>query len=204
MKTEKPITIEVDVDSPYSAFCLAWVYDGARCHVWLDRATKKLEQRILFKNSIPNRGEAGYFECRKLRVDISRNGDLIGLVMHMAAAGDLFNKAEQKMRDKEADEQRAREQRQQQKRIEERAAEILAAFERLVNATESFAAKEGYIFSPAQSAAEYHFRTELDIAHSVIDDARGVNPKGKENQSERGNGSVEGLAPASQQDHAGG
>lgn len=102
MKTEKTITIEVHVGSPYSPFCLAWVYDGARYHVWLNRATKELEQRVLFKNSIPNRGETGYFECRRLKADIERNAELIGLAMHMATVGDLFNKAEQKMRDEEA------------------------------------------------------------------------------------------------------
>lgn len=129
---------QVKVDtSEYGAFCMSCISGAVRYHVWLDRKTREPEREVLFKNSIADREEPGYFQTRRLNLSAPDNQRIYRKMRDEAVRYGMFEKAEAVIvRQKEIDALAAAE-RKRQKLIQEAAPELFAIVERLAEWYES-------------------------------------------------------------------
>lgn len=99
----KITNVEVERGSPHAEYALMWESAGARYHVWLCPDDKSMSSPILFKNAPLRlkRGDAGFFETRRLKMSIAKNKLIVDDAMAEAVAGHLFEQCDQKLADAE-------------------------------------------------------------------------------------------------------
>lgn len=88
----------IDVTIHSTRYALAWVKDGLRYHVWLDRTTRAINDDgpTLYKNpplGTPHRGE-GYFTTRHLNLRTKQNYKDFSYALEFAKTNDIFERAE--------------------------------------------------------------------------------------------------------------
>ncbi len=106
-----------------------------RFHFWIHPRTGKIEGGIVYKNSVADAGQKGYYNTRTLSAEKGVGREIVGLLMpHLRAALKTFRSEEAQKAIAEAE--KARQARAVQ-RIRDAAPEILQALEDLVRAVDA-------------------------------------------------------------------
>lgn len=83
--------VHITYHSDYN-IAVGWQFEGANYHIWI-WSGKFDSTGTLFKNSLVDRGQPGYFDTRKLNPTNSRNADMIAIAFAIVKSSRLLEKA---------------------------------------------------------------------------------------------------------------
>lgn len=84
--------IQYTMLSEYSQF-ISWQTRDARYHINLSNGATEYDGQEIYKNSLPNHGEPGYYNTRRLDGTKDTNAKIIAQVMDIVKRGDMIGKA---------------------------------------------------------------------------------------------------------------
>jgi hypothetical protein len=169
--------VQVYLSSSYSdQYSLSCHCEGARYHIWVDRQTHKMEERsiarkgpVLFKNSLADHGQEGYYKTRCLDPTATFGSELIARMYAQANGNNLWDKADKDMRDREAEGMRQHRDAMRTKNIKEAGPEMFKVLEAIA---EFWATNDPMPLSPGAYIMEDDIPIR-DIVHKLVSAAPG-------------------------------
>lgn len=116
-----------------STYWLGCVYDGARYHVWINKATHQPDETTLYKNPPlgVEKGDPGHYWTRKLDLNGATGRMLLPAMLAARDAQGLVQKWRDELAVKAAEELRVAEEARKAERIEAAAPDLYAALEQI-------------------------------------------------------------------------
>jgi hypothetical protein len=96
--------VTVHRNSEYADYSISWEFKGSRYHIWMS-GDEHAVRPTLYKNTLDHnlkRGDPGYLPTRQLNVTVPKNKLMIDDAIAEAVAAQLFEAADQKLKDEAA------------------------------------------------------------------------------------------------------